>query len=32
MSRTRKDGAPILLDEPEIEGRSAELGAREPVR
>ena len=26
MSRTRKDEAPILLDEPEIEGRYAELG------
>ena len=26
MPRTRKDEAPILLDEPEIEGRYAELG------
>ena len=26
MSRTRKDEAPILLDEPEVEGRYAELG------
>jgi hypothetical protein len=26
MPRTRKDEAPILLDEPEIEGRYVELG------
>src|SRR3954451_9378554 len=26
MPRTRKDEAPILLDEPEIEGRYTELG------
>jgi hypothetical protein len=26
MPRTRKDEAPILVDEPEIEGRYAELG------
>jgi hypothetical protein len=26
MPRTRKDEAPLLLDEPEIEGRYAELG------
>jgi hypothetical protein len=25
-TRTRKDGTPVLLDEPEIEGRDPELG------